>query len=359
MYLVKDAEDGITGNTKYDGLPTIAEAVETLKAQVAQDKPLDLPAEFRGLSMGEDGAIIHASTKVNMCYTKHSLSQMVSRIKPADVVGMAGYLAACPPDLRALNFNYWHDEFYGEQVHNPTSNEVVLRLVRRNNELLARAVVSKQYVPIDDLPIVNVLNEIMPKDGRARFVRGDVKSWYSMFWPDKNVALPNSKDEIVVGVRVINSETGSSGAYVVPVFYSRNTGGCMILWGSRSRKTIGIRHVGEAHRIISKAFKSAAEYVETGTAALRAASGDYPAGFSTRQEMAVAIAKYLEIPVETVIGALETCNDELPSRLNIAAALSAEARGMHIAKAEDLEVAAGKLISVPWGTLARYKQHDE
>lgn len=110
MFLVKDAEYGVTGRTEYEKLPSTEASLQALREQIAAEKPIDIPAEFRDLAMAEDGAIIHGTTKVSMAYTKHSLGQMISRIKPADVVGMAGYCAACPPDLRALNFNFWHEE---------------------------------------------------------------------------------------------------------------------------------------------------------------------------------------------------------------------------------------------------------
>jgi len=356
MFLVQDAEHGVFGGTKYNTLPSFNDALAKLRADVAADSPLNIPAEFAGLSMSDDGAIRHAATAVDMACTKHSLSQMVSRIKPHDVVGMAGYLAACPPDLRALNFNYWHQEFFGPQVENPVSNDVVLRLVRRDQQLLARAVVSKQYVPVDDLPIISTLHDIMPTDGKARFVRGDVKSYYSIFWADRNKAV--GKDEVVAGIRIINSETGSSSAYIVPIYYSMRTGGCLIM-GAHSRKTVGIRHIGQAERLLTKTYKSVADTVDANMERLREAATDYPMGFDTSEELAVAISKYLTLPVESVIAAIESCDEDMPNRASIASAVAAQANDVHISKAEDIEIAAGKMITVSWATLARHKHADE
>jgi hypothetical protein len=356
MFLAKDLEHGVSGHTDYEKLPTLAEAVAKLKSQLAAEKPLDVPTEFSGLTMSEDGALIHESTKIDMAYTKHCLSQAVSRIKPVDVVGMAGYLAACPPDLRSLNFNFWHQEFYGPEVTTPQSNEVVLRLVRRDQQLLARAVVSKLYVPLDDLPIVQTLNELLPQDGRARFTRGDNKSYYSMFWMDKNEVIDG--DEIIAGVRVINSETGSSGAYIMPIYYSRKTGGCIIMNGVHARKNLGIRHVGEAERKVTGTYKKVVDSVETNLKQLREAATDYPLGFDTPAELATAISKYLTLPMEAVIKALDSCSAEKPSRVALASAIAAQAHDVHISNAEDIEIAAGRLLDVSWNTLGRHKHVD-
>jgi hypothetical protein len=163
-------------------LPDLPSELERLQAEIDKERYADFEVNFDGFSMDEQGRL--ELDQIKFVYTKHALGQAVSRIRPPDVVGMTGYLTACPPHIREINFNFWHQEFYGPEVQTKKSNDVLLRVKDGGfAHTFLRAIVSQIYGINDDLPVLRALQEVAPLGAHIRSARGDIKSRFDLLWP--------------------------------------------------------------------------------------------------------------------------------------------------------------------------------
>jgi len=108
------------------------------------------------------------------------------------------YLARCSAGLQAQNLNYWVTK------QKATASELLLRF----DGDIVRAVLSRKFVPIDNMQIVDEMSSLGIQDDADvqcyvddRFMMLNVPS------PDKKFALLK-KDEMMPGVSIGNSEVG-------------------------------------------------------------------------------------------------------------------------------------------------------
>ncbi len=335
-------------------LPDIADGVNILNQMVKSEYHIDLPVDFDKLSMEDDGGLAYSHDNVGLQfqYTRHALTQAVMRIKPEGVVGMAGYLAVCPPDLRAVNFNFWHNERYGPDVKTLTKNDALLRT--RAGEVgcaILRAVVSQSYVPIDDPVVLKNFLEIAPAGAKMRSARGDIKSRYDVIWPTMKRTLVNG-EPLMVAVRLSNSETGASSISLDPIVHSVGYHASIIVPTNRSE--VAIRHIGNAADRLSQKLDATFEAIEPFIDMLDASYEDTIMGhFNSAEDLHDALKKEFEFNENT----LKRIGDNMfrkNTRADVIEALARTATELPIEDGEYLQRCAGFLAVKGWRILTRH-----
>lgn len=337
-------------------LPTLREGVDILTAQTIAEKHVDLPILFEDLSMDEEGGL-HAEIAGlthTFQYTRHALTQAVSRIKPDDTVGVAGYFAACPPDLRATNFNFWHDFFYGPDATNVVKNDVMLR-TRFGEDALAiiRAVVSQSYVPIDDSPLMQQFLKVVPDGAHVRNARGDLKSRFDVIWPTMKRVLVRG-EPIFVAVRLLNSETGTSSVRLEPMVYSTQSRTAIII---PAGKDVAIRHIGEAGDRLVKAFGNTLNAIDPFVEMLNQSYNDLMIDrFETIDQMLGCVKRAFSFNEATMKKIQENLSGN--ARSDLIDAIARTADGLAIEEGEELQKAAGVVTMRGWKYIERFKEEE-
>ncbi len=337
-------------------LPEIAAGVSILHGLIEAEHHVDLPIDFDKIYMEDDGGLLYSDPASDLAfqfqYTRHALSQAVVRIKPEGVVGMAGYLAVCPPDLRAANFNFWHNERYGPDVKILTKNDVLLRTRAGESEAaIVRAVVSQSYVPIDDLPLLKNFLEIVPAGAKMRSARGDTKSRYDVIWPTMKRTLVNG-EPLMVAVRLSNSEAGTSSISLDPIVHSMGFHASIIVPTNRSE--VSIRHIGEAGNRLSKRLDTVLEAIEPFIDMLDESYEDTIIGhFNTPEELHNALKKEFELN-ESTLKRVQDSMYKKDTRADVIEALARAATELPIEDGEHLQRCAGLLAMKGWKILTRH-----
>lgn len=335
-------------------LPTFNEALASLREEIIKENPRDVEVILPKLEMDMDAYVLYGTSGYK--YTKHALHQLVSRIKPEGVVGMAGYLAACPPELRSLNYNYWHTERFGGGDGSLKQENAVLRTRDDGSEYpLIRGVVSKSYVPIDDLPLMTRLALVLPNRdiARMRVARGDLHSRFMIAWP--NMTMEIAKDDPVeVAMYMRTSETGVSSIWVEPLIYVASFGGSLIL--PMKDPEVRIRHVGEAQEKLSVAMAKVLERTGPFIIQLKEATEDSIENATVDlNALFEALAKAFEFSREKI----EYIRREFDAihattRAGLAGAIVRAANYFDINTGEEMQRAAGQLIYTGWKKLGRF-----
>lgn len=349
--LSPNAEDAVAAYiSDLKAVPAFSASLNSLEQQIMADNPHDVPVVLSNVQMDDDAFIVHAGQIYK--YTTHSLYQLTNRIKPAKTIGVGGYFAACPPELRAVNFNYWHTERFAAMPPATPKNNAVLRMRNDGDVPLIRGVVSKTYIIVDDLPTLRILESIIPGGAVMRTAHGDLKSRYDIIWPS-NKEAHTVNDTISVAVRLTNSEAGMSSIRIEPSVYSTRYRSSIFM-PCRGNEFV-IRHVGEAKLKLGAAFARAMKEISPFILNLNKARGDEVAKVTTDIDMLfIAIGKMFDLSADKVMAAkamFHTIND--PSRAGVAMALSAAANSYDIVNAEDMQFAAGKLIASGWNHIER------
>jgi len=329
-------------------LPEFNDALAELVEQIKRESPQDVQVALPSLSMDDDSFVMYGGTSYK--YTRHALNQMVARIKPQGVIGMGGYLAACPPELRSLNFNYWHEaKFAGADV-NDRQNKAVMRIREDDdNSPMIRGVVSTTYVPVDDLPIMNRIASLVPGGSRMRVARGDLKSRYTIVWPNANGKI-DASDPVNVAVHLVNSETGVSSIRMEPLVHMAE-GYSMIVPVNDTE--VMIRHVGEASTRLSNALLRTAEETAPFIEKLNDAKNDpTPSTEDEFNELMKRISSAFDLS-DARMGDIRKTFEAMgqPNRAGLAAAISTVANDLDIETGETLQRAAGVIIKNGWRLL--------
>lgn len=336
-------------------LPLYPAGVEELRAQLNVEQPRDILIKLNKTDMDDEGFLRRLDGEgvgdQNLFkYTKHALNQLVARIKPEGVIGMGGYLAACPPELRAVNFNYWQTEQFFGMSGQDKQNNAMLRTREDGDIRLIRGVVSKSYVPIDDLPILNQLTTVLPTGARMRSARGDLRSRYDIIWPSSREDIAVD-DAVNVAIHLVNSETGISSLKMEPMIVLARSHGAMILPTLDS--DVIIRHVGEAKSKLVVALAKTMTRIEPFLQSLSAAKNDQVSELCTNiDHLFIALGKFFELSgskMDQIKAEFHALND--PSRAGVANAMAAAANTFDIDAGEEMQRAAGKLISAGWGSI--------
>lgn len=329
-------------------LPDYGDAVNTLREQITAEQPKDITVKLSETDM-DDEAFIRSGGELYK-YTRHALNQLVGRIRPEGVVGMGGYLAVCPPELRQLNFNYWQTEtFFGMSDHDK-QNFATLRTREDGDLRMIRGVVSKSYVSIDDLPILTQLGGLLPTGAKMRSARGDLRSRYDIIWPSTREQLAVD-DTVNVAIHLVNSETGISSLKMEPMILQAKNHGAMIL--PTDDADVIIRHVGEARKKLVVAVAKTMARIEPFIRNLHEAKLDSVSELTFNLDhLFVALGKFFEFSgskVEQIKAEFHALND--PTRAGVANAISLAANTFDIDAGEEMQRAAGKLIASGWGSI--------
>lgn len=337
---------------KIDKLPTFMDSLNTLTTEVLAENYNDIEETFATIAMTNDGFLESKTHKFQ--YTKYALGQAVSRIKPPEVVGMAGYLAACPPDLRSTNFNFWHNEFYADATEKSRGNNVLLRTrVGEFSTLVLRAMVSQSYIPLDDTVIMNKLSEVLPDGAKMRLARGDLHSRFDILWPNKQQDIFPG-DPILVALRISNSETGAGSVRLDPMIYHVYSNGCIIL--PTHGVNVAIRHVGEAANRLATAYVNTMEAIEPFIEEFkRSYSDDIIKEFENMDQMWDALKEafqFNDLQIDLVKDAYNTKPNG--TRASVVSALIVAAQDFVISTGEDMQRAAGKLVKYGWKPIKKF-----
>jgi hypothetical protein len=348
-----------------DHIPSIDDAMYELASMVANERLEDHVANFGDLIMDEDGFIDFKGTKY--CYNRHSLSQMVERIKPPGV-SMAPYIAACPPQLRALNYRYWHAQKDWSDKKTPGS-AVQVRTAMGGIPLI-RAVVSNIYSPVDDVFVMDHIREslmelnaidVIAKTKMASY-RGDEVSRYVIYWKnDKQVLLGG--DDLYGALAVKNSEVGASSLRINAMIHVLNLDATYAI--PSSMKEIAIRHVGDGLSKISRAVKKSLEFIGPFVQRLSQAYSDLWHDVFPNvdiERVLTAIGRLYKLPAKIMASAQRELGAGA-SRAHVAAAIVRAARVEGLDVADMAHEAAGNLIVHGWGPvsgeLARMDEEDK
>lgn len=344
-------------------LPELPDGVTKLRDSVESENPADFKVPFSSVVMDTSGYIRFGETQ--MVYTKHALSQAVYRIKPDGVVGLAGYLAACPPDLRYTNYSFWHDNFYGPHAEVNKDKDVLLRVrTTPESDIMLRAVLGQQYVPIDDLSILSTLVDVMEPGGHLSSARGDMVSRFTVMWPNKQFKLVNG-ETLAAGVRIANSETGASSVKMDLMFHTNEQYGITTGFIIPSYKNANIRHVGEATRKLSDRYRYIMANLDEFVMAFNGATADsFNIRFKNIEETIDAVGYTFDLPAE-VVHAIKSKFDPNDTghttRYKIVMTMSSVANDLQLDVGELVQKAAGTLVLRGWKCLTNkpVKENDD
>lgn len=336
-------------------LPTYQDEVERIRAAVVADRYSDIQAKFSNLTMNMDGMLV--SDMGTFQYTKHALKQAATKIKPEDVKDLGGYLAVCPPELRCINYSYWHTEAYGDADEKTRGNIVQLRAMENEYGKVLRAVVGRDYKPLDDLPILEAMGTILQPGSKMRGARGDLRSRFDILWPNmEREIFPG--DPLLVALRLSNSETGSGSVRLNPMVYHVKNHGCIMICSRM--EDVSIRHVGEAARKLEVRYKKVMEDINPFLEQYRKSySDEIIQEFEDLDQMWDALAKCFKF-TELQMALVKKSFDTQPNtRAGVVSAIILAAQDFVISQGEEMQQAAGYLVKYGWNPVKRFIKEDE
>lgn len=166
----------------------------------------------------------------------------------------AAYLADCPPELRAKNYNHWAVAV-GE-VKEYKDPEVVFRLRGEGPLRRAFAVVSPGYTAFDVHEIASALQDAFPSDARGGAdYNGERLRFEGLWHADVDVQLPNVGEVFKAGVIIRSDDTGAGSVRVQSVMWRARCRNLMI-FDEALGVDIRLRHTGSRSKLVSQ-FKKA------------------------------------------------------------------------------------------------------
>jgi hypothetical protein len=233
-----------SSRAEYEALPTVWEAMSDLSAAVDAEKRVDVTVDPRGLRMGPDGALTRDGMTGHIAVDAGAFPALCARAGLPG--GAGGYLSACPPDLRALNWEAW-------RAIERTVDPMVLRTREAGDgSRAAFAVVSDRYAAVDVGQIAAMVRDAMPEDARAivaydgRKAQIDVE-FHSTVQPEDYVAGEFFRS----GIRISTDDTGG-GSLRGSAFVVQNLCLNLIILDRAEKPLFVARHLGDRRRVISK-----------------------------------------------------------------------------------------------------------
>jgi hypothetical protein len=170
----------------------------------------------------------------------HAFDQLCHRVAPTR--NFAGYMRACPPNLRVVNLNHWiHNNGNGEK-------DALLRTVKGDTPII-RAVLSGRYEVFDDLELVEALHDLPRiQDARVRWLDiSETSSHFRITWPEEKAAI-RVGDVVERGIHISNSEVGCRAVRIQPLLFRlKCTNG--LIGSDGIGDSYFIRHIGKGDRI--------------------------------------------------------------------------------------------------------------
>jgi hypothetical protein len=204
-------------------------------SETKQDQTFTL----KDLNMGNDGRIILPELG-SFLLNDWSTAQLAQKIGIP-----VKYIKNCPPDLQALNFNYWL------QNSEDANKEYNFRLRRDSSISLIRGVMTSRYSPFDDHEILEILNRIFTKHmGNTDvewFYRDETGFHLRILVNELQSTIGNTidgrPDIHKVGLHITNSEVGKGSIRVSPLVWRLVCTNGLVSWKSAG-EVFTQRHIG-------------------------------------------------------------------------------------------------------------------
>jgi hypothetical protein len=231
----------------FESLPYANDACAALATEVEAERRHDVHAEARSLRMERDGRL--TSDLGSLPVTERAVEGLCRLVTP----GGAGYLTACPPDLRAENLNHWLSRAALVNASGVTKpRQLTLRARQVGGGCEIYSVVGPRYAPLDIDVIATQLHGLVPADARAEVLYDGYRARISVLFhsnirPGQCVAGEIFK----AGVSITTADDGT-GAIKVAAQVWRNLCRNLILIDHAEQATT-TRHVGKNLRDVVSA----------------------------------------------------------------------------------------------------------
>lgn len=226
------AENFKASRSEWDALPTVDQACAKLITQISEEARENIGIDVPSLSMNDDGTLNVEGSKYPV--SRRGLDGLGLHVTP----GGAGYLAECPADLRARNYNHWFSQGFrvdkratkrvaGEDATEDeliyTPKRVTLRTRKSGEGRETFAVVGPRYGTFDiDQVAEKVMERLAGKDVRAEITYDGYKARFDILLHSNITPETAVAGEIFkVGIVVQTADDGS-GAIKVSMCAWRN-----------------------------------------------------------------------------------------------------------------------------------------
>jgi len=190
----------------FEALPFATDACAALAEGVEAERRADLTVDAPSLTMLPDGRL--SSDFGSLPLSERALEGLGRLVTP----GGAGYLASCPPDLRATNVNHWlagamrRDR---DGVFKP--RQMTLRARQSGSGCEIFSIVGPRYAPLDIDVIATQLHGVVPKDARADVVYDGYRARLSVLFHSNIEAEHCVAGEIFkAGLSITTADDGTS-----------------------------------------------------------------------------------------------------------------------------------------------------
>jgi hypothetical protein len=217
-------------------LPQARAALVELAATVRAEGRTDKLVKARDLKMGDDGTLTRGGPKLAL--TERAFRSLCSFVTP----GGAGYLAECPPDLRATNANHW---LAGQEA----DRELTVRARKGAEGPEAFAIVGPRYTAYDADRVAREVADALPDDARADLVYDGYKFRANVLWHSTQDVGDVAAGEIFKAGILVRSSDDGSGSIKIDSMIWRNLCLNLIIIDRAEQSHMRRRHVGNATSI--------------------------------------------------------------------------------------------------------------
>lgn len=330
-------------------LPDFTTAMNVVRAQSEQRRPVDIQARPSDLRMSPLGGLVTPleRTSLGMSYTDTGFAHLTQFIKPAHVrQGFASTLLALTPSARAVAYN----DFAGRTESSPA----LIRIINVGNNRVVRAAASEQYTTVDDLDIVNAIESVIPAGAKARIIQTWDRTDLEIIWPALERQLKVG-DIAKIVVHISNSETKAGSVRIMPKLLRVLCLNFTTAYADGLATDISIRHIGEAKAKFVAGFADALKAVEPFVQAFGDAYNVALPAQLSRGELAERLAKkYPSVTSDRLLAdavAMWDADGEKSAGDTLAGfvhALTRASQKLTMEKASAVEAVAGKLIVTGW-----------
>ena len=206
---------GEVKQSKSKGQQYLSNILAELREELKHKKDIILhPQDIR---LNRDGLLVTRGSDKASHLTDWSLGQLASKTTVP-----VRYLRNCPPELQAVNVNYWLNLFDREK-----DNSWLFRTVEGDSQNIVRGILSEKYSPFDDHEILSILEDFF--GGEEANI--DIKYWYRddtgfhlrIIFDDLTTTvgttIDGKPDVHKVGIHIENSEVGKKSIKITPLIY--------------------------------------------------------------------------------------------------------------------------------------------
>lgn len=249
-------ENAGRSRVEHDSMPSVGDACDSFRAVIAQEERRDRTASLATMRMTPSGDV--QSDGARLAMTERGFQSLVNVELNDRKIGGAAYLAACPPELRATNVNYWLDSFaiseaersVYEAQNGRTFEPKTVKLRTRNTKARCVAreifgvVSGARYTPFDVDKVAEAIQLATNSGAKCRITYDgqsaifDVE-FHSNVLPENYVA----GEFFRAGLRIKTDDTGAGGI-VGDAFVTQNLCLNLIIIDRATQPLFRLRHVG-------------------------------------------------------------------------------------------------------------------